>query len=77
MKGFIGKATFSGLYDENLDNVLSIFGTLLNMCAVTQDANRQAVPAMLNGDVLAQLARKRKDCTTYQQGNDLLRNWYN
>lgn len=37
MKALIGKPTISGAYEEDLENVLIIFATLLAMCAVTQE----------------------------------------
>lgn len=52
MKDFTGKPSFSGAYEEDLDNVLSIFDTITDMCEITPEEKLQAMPVILKGDAL-------------------------
>lgn len=52
IKAFVGKKTFSGAYDEDLDDTLIIYDTLSDMCGVYIKQKRRAMPIMLSGDVI-------------------------
>lgn len=77
MKAFIGKQTFSGEWDDDLDNCLNIFETLARMCKVIKPEMFQSMPIMLSGDALSYFSNKLDMCSTYDEGKKLLREWYN
>lgn len=77
MKSFIGKLTISGSWEEDLDNVLSIFNTLATMCKVAPDEKLKAIQIMQKGDALSYFSSKINLCATFDDAIELLRNWYN
>lgn len=53
MKAFIGKPTFSGSWEEELENVINVYNTLALIFEVTEEDKLKAVQVMLKGDVLS------------------------
>lgn len=37
MNYFMGKPTFSGAYDEDLESIIGIFETMADMCGITEE----------------------------------------
>lgn len=52
MKAFLDKPVFSGSWEENLDNVISIYDTFAAMFVVTAAEKLKTVPVILKGDAL-------------------------
>lgn len=77
MKAYIGNPTFSGGWDEDIDNCISIYDILSEMCCVTDDEKLQSIPIMLSGDALSYFSSKIEGCSSYQEATMLLRRWYN
>ena len=77
MKAFQGKPTFSGSWEEDLDNCINIFNTLATMCEVTDADKLKAIPVMLKGDALNYYANNSSPCTHFDDAMSMLRKWYN
>lgn len=48
----MGKHTFSGSLEEDLDNCINIFNTLETLCKITLEEKLKSVPIMLTDDAL-------------------------
>lgn len=77
MKAFVGKPTFSGSWEEDLDNCINVFNTLSSMSEISSEEKLKAVPVMLGGDALSFFANNSSTCESFQGAMELLRNWYN
>ena len=77
MKAFQGKQTFSGCWEEDLDNCINVYNTLALMCEVTPQDKMKAIPVMLTGDALNYYANNSKSCSTFDNAISMLRKWYN
>ena len=77
MRAFVGKPTFSGNWDEDLDNCLNIFNTLAVMCEVTEHEKLKAIPIMLTGDALNYFSNNSRACNSFDDAMKTLREWYN
>lgn len=77
MRALIGKPSFSGSWEEDLDNCICVFDTLSTMCEMTETEKLKSVPIMLSGDALNYYASNSKNCKTYEEATQTLRSWYN
>lgn len=76
IRPMIGKFSFLDAYNEDLNNVRSVFDTFADMCKITAEEKRQSIPLMLIGNSLSLFARNGKDFETYEQAAELLQSWY-
>lgn len=76
MKASIGKPLFSGDFDEYLESTLVVYDTLGTMCEVTDQEKRQEMPTILQGDAIKFFSEKPTNCLTYEEGSNLVRDWY-
>lgn len=77
MKAFHGKPMFAGTWEEDLENVISVFNTLSTVCELSQEEKLKAVPIMLRDDVLNYYSSNYDRCDTFEDAIALLRSWYN
>lgn len=77
MTAFIGKPIFSGSWEEDLDNCISIFYTFANMCEITDEDKLRAVTLILRGDALNYFANNSSSCTKFDEAMSTIRSWYN
>ena len=77
MRAFGTKKRFSGSWDEDLDDTISIFETLSNICELSDEEKLKAIPIMLMGDAMSYFSNKAKTYDTYEDAMITLRKWYN
>lgn len=77
IKAFSSKETFSGAWEEDLDNSINIFETLAIMCELNEEEKLKSIPVMLRGDALSFYATNVKKSKSYDEAMNLLRKWYN
>lgn len=77
IKAYQGQPTFSGLYDEDLENIVELYTETAENCDATEDEKRKAMFTMLKGNARSLFARKGKHCLTFDDGVELLRTWFN
>lgn len=76
MKAYHGKPQFGGGWDDDLDNCLGLYETLLKMCSVTQEQMLAALPVVLTVDAMIYYSNTMQDCQTYADVIALLKRWY-
>lgn len=64
MKEYVGKTTFTGGWDEDLDSCIGVYETLTKMFEVTNDEMFRSLPVMLSGDALTYFSSNANHCTT-------------
>lgn len=76
MKAFQGKPPFSGSWEEDFDNVISVLNTLrscqADMCEITSEEKFKAIPVMLQGDTLNFFSNHAHSNATFEESMDLL-----
>lgn len=77
MKDFIGNTTFSGCWEENLDNCINVFRTLAVMCDIIEYNQLKSVPVMLGGDSWNFYSKQVRFCATFDEAMMKMRDWYN
>lgn len=77
IKDYLGQPRFSGLYDNDLENIAEIYNSIADMWDATQIEKRKDMSLMLKGCGLSLFTRKRKGCGTFEEGINLLGTWFN
>lgn len=77
IRAFVGKPTFSGAYDEELEGIISVFETLARMCDISEDEKLRSIPIMLSGEALNHFALNIKGDDDYKDALKMMRSWYN
>lgn len=58
IKAFQGQTRFSGVYDEDLENIAEIYGNIADTCDVTPQEKRKAMYVMFKGTALSLFTHK-------------------
>lgn len=75
MKAFKGKRIFSGSWEEDLNNVISVYDTFASMCGKNADEKLNAAPDILKGDALSYLSKHSSSCNSFYDAMSKLRSW--
>lgn len=67
MRSYHGKQTFAAGWDEDLDNSISVYKSLSNMCEVSDSEKLRTLPVILSGDSLSYYSSQIKNCATYEE----------
>lgn len=76
-KGSSDLSRYSGKLKEDLDGVIEYFETLSEMCDLSTDQMKKAIPLMLKGNDLRLYAKNKHRVGTYDEGIKLLWGCYN
>lgn len=77
MNSFIGEPTFSGSWEEDLDNCINIINTLAAMCEISEHEKLKSVPVIPTGDALNFYANNVAGCRNFDGAMIKMCEWYN
>lgn len=77
MKSFVGQTTITGKYEEDLEEVVSAFDDMEEMCECSQMQKRKAMAIILNVPTKDLFYRHDHVEKSYDQGIYFLRQRYN
>lgn len=77
VKYFIGQTPFSGRYEEELEDIISIYEDMFEMCDVFPGQKRKAVGIMLEGSAKKYFVNHVRHARTFEEAFHLLRKRYN
>lgn len=66
---------FSGMYDDDLENVAEIYALFVKMCDASWDQKRKAMSVMLKWSALSLFIRKLQYCQVFEQGIVTIQSW--
>ena len=73
MRSFVGKPTFGGNWDEDLDNCICVFETMAKMCEISEIEKVKSIPIMLKGDALNYYSGNIRGCSNFDDAMELMR----
>lgn len=76
IKAYSGQPKFSGIYDEDLENIIDLYTETAENCDATPEEKRKALFTMLIGNARSLFARNGKSCVTFEDGTEVLRKWF-
>lgn len=76
IKSFVGKKSFSGSWEENVDSTNSLYETTADMFQANSFEELKAIPVMFSEDALQYLSSQRANWQSYDEAISALRRWY-
>lgn len=77
IRAFVGKTTFSGNWDEYLDNCFIISYTLAFVCELREQEKYKRIPIILAGNALNYFSNNTKNFHDFDGAMKMLRECYN
>lgn len=77
IKDFTSKTPFSGSYEEDLENNISLFNTPAMMWELKEEDKLKSVPTMPTGDALNYLSSNSSPCKSFEDDMQVLKDLYN